>query len=304
MGTAARPAAGGSPAGRARRAPGAESSVGVDGSNAPPAGASEGLWAVPGVTDAPDLTDPGELPKPGGRQQRRKRGERASPEERAERAERSRQIRQAELEADPEAVARQICLRLLTAAPRTRAQLADALRKRGVPEQAAETVLERFADVQLIDDAMFAQAWVDTRHHGRGLARRALAAELRQRGVAAEEIRTAVDRVGPDQELATAQAMVERRLASTRRLPKQTRFRRLMGMLARKGYSEGLAYRVVRAALDSEESDAVRYLDRMAGRDATPAVLLDADRFADRFDEPDLESDEPEPEPDDNSDSW
>jgi regulatory protein len=155
---------------------------------------------------------------------------------------------------DPEAVARQICLRMLTAAPRTRAQLADALHRRGVPAEAAETVLERFADVQLIDDAMFAQAWVDSRHRGRGLARRALAAELRQRGVASEDIQEAVSRLDPEQEAATARVLVDRRLAGTRGLAKPARFRRLMGMLARKGYSEGLAYRVVREALDAEPS--------------------------------------------------
>jgi regulatory protein len=152
----------------------------------------------------------------------------------------------------PEAVARQICLRMLTAAPRTRAQLASALERHGVPAEAAQTVLERFADVQLIDDAMFAQAWVDSRHRGRGLARRALAAELRERGVAPEDIQEAVGRLDPEQEYATARALVERRLASTRHLPQQARFRRLMGMLARKGYPEGLAYRVVREAVDHE----------------------------------------------------
>jgi regulatory protein len=151
--------------------------------------------------------------------------------------------------AGPEAVARQICLRLLTAGPRTRAQLAGALARRGVPEEAARAVLERFADVQLIDDAMFAQAWVDSRHHGRGLSRRALAAELRQRGVAAADIQSAVSRLDPEQEYATARALVERRLESTRGLPEPARFRRLAGMLARKGYPAELAYRVVRAAL-------------------------------------------------------
>jgi regulatory protein len=257
-----------------------------------------------GRAGLPDRGDRDEISGPdraGGRGGRRKRRERRSPEQQAERAERARRDRQAEIETDPEAVARQICLRLLTGAPRTRAQLADALRKRGVPEQAAETVLERFADVQLIDDAMFARAWVDSRHHGRGLARRALAAELRQRGVAAEEIRTAVDRVDPEQEHATACALVERRLAGTRGLPRETRFRRLMGMLARKGYSEGLAYRVVREALDGEDSDAVRHLDRMAGRDATQAGLLDADRFDEAAPEPD---DDPGPGLAGNRDSW
>src|SRR6202020_3376559 len=75
---------------------------------------------------------------------------------------------------DPEARARQVCLRLLTLAPRTRAQLADALRKRGIPDSVADEVLGRLADVGLIDDAAFARAWVESRHHSRGLAGRAL----------------------------------------------------------------------------------------------------------------------------------
>jgi regulatory protein len=156
----------------------------------------------------------------------------------------------ASAQADPESVARLICLRMLTAAPRTRAQLADALRRRGVPDDAAATVLARFADVGLIDDAMFASAWVETRHVGRGLGRRALAAELNQRGVDGADIRAAIDRLSPETELATARALVERRLASMAGQPAQVRARRLAGMLARRGYPSGLVYRVVREALE------------------------------------------------------
>ena len=158
--------------------------------------------------------------------------------------------------ADPETVARQICLQMLTAAPRTRAQLASALVRRGVPQDAANAVLERFADVQLIDDALFAQAWVDSRHHGRGLSRRALAAELRQRGVATPDIQSAVSRLDPEQEQATARALVEQRLEATRGLPLPARIRRLTGMLARKGYPPELSFRVVRAALVGPLPDA------------------------------------------------
>ena len=156
---------------------------------------------------------------------------------------------------DPEAVARLICLRQLTAAPRTRAQLAETLKRRGVPEEAAEAVLGRFTEVGLIDDAMFASAWVESRHHGRGLGRRALAAELNQRGVDRDDIQAAVAKLSPETELATARALVERRLASTASLPVQVRLRRLVGMLARKGYPAGLAYRVVREALDQDRQD-------------------------------------------------
>jgi regulatory protein len=162
---------------------------------------------------------------------------------------------QADQRADPEAVARQICLKMLTATPRTRAQLAAALSRRGVPEEVAEAVLGRFAEVKLIDDAMFASAWVESRHYGRGLSGRALAAELRQRGVAPGDIEAAVSELKPEREIATARALVARRLAGTRGQPLQARIRRLMGVLARKGYPQALAYRVVREALEQEGID-------------------------------------------------
>jgi regulatory protein len=156
---------------------------------------------------------------------------------------------------DPQARARQICLRLLTLAPRTRAQLADALRSRGIPDDAANEVLDRFADVGLIDDAAFARAWVESRHYSRGLTGRALTVELKRRGVDDNEIREAVAELGPDAEVATARRLVEQKLASTGGLPPEVRTRRLAGMLARKGYPPGLAFRVIREAMEAEGTD-------------------------------------------------
>ncbi|OII66444.1 recombination regulator RecX [Streptomyces sp. CC77] len=153
---------------------------------------------------------------------------------------------------DPAERARSVCLRLLTGMPRTRKQLADALHQRGIPDEVAEDVLSRFEDVGLIDDAAFAGAWVESRHHGRGLARRALARELRTKGVDSALIDEAVGQLDPEQEEATARALVERKLRSTRGLERDRRLRRLAGMLARKGYPEGLALRVVRQALEEE----------------------------------------------------
>jgi regulatory protein len=154
---------------------------------------------------------------------------------------------------DPAARARQVCLRMLTLAPRTRAQLAEVLRRRGIPDEVADEVLGRFEDVGLIDDAAFARAWVESRHYSRGLAGRALSAELKHRGVGADEIRTALDeQLGPAAEADAARRLVERRLAGTRGLPPEQRTRRLAGMLARKGYPPGLAFRVIREALEAE----------------------------------------------------
>jgi regulatory protein len=174
----------------------------------------------------------------------------------------------AETEAgDPEAQARQICLRLLTAAPRTRAQLAAALRRRQIPAEAAEAVLARFTDVGLIDDAAFARAWVESRHHSRGLSRRSLSAELRRQGVDADEIREAVDTLDPEQEVATARRLIERKMAGTRGQPSEIRVRRAASALARKGYPAGLVFRLIKDVLEQEgtcdalDLDAVQFLD-------------------------------------------
>jgi regulatory protein len=158
---------------------------------------------------------------------------------------------------DPESVARGICLRALTGAPKTRQQLADLLATRGVPDDAAEAVLDRYTEVGLIDDAAFARAWVSSRQAGRGLARRALSSELRAKGVDPEVAAEAVEAVDDDDERATARRLVDRKVGAMRRLDRATATRRLMGMLARKGYSGGLAAAVVREALDSADIEDV-----------------------------------------------
>ena len=171
---------------------------------------------------------------------------------------------------DPEARARQICLRLLTAAPRTRAQLAQAMHRGGVPAEAAEAILVRFTDAGLIDDAAFARAWVESRHHSRGLSKRSLSAELRRNGVENEQISEAVDTLDPEQEVATARRLVERKMASTRGRPPETRVRQAAGMLARKGYPPGLAFRLIREAMQHEGAEAAIDLDELNEPDADP----------------------------------
>jgi len=153
---------------------------------------------------------------------------------------------------DPESTARLIALRLLDAQPRTRVELERALARRGVPTDAATAVLDRFAEVGLIDDEAFAQAWVTSRHAGRGLGRRALTVELQRRGVDAETIGEAVSAVSAEDEEVAARALVSRRLRTVSGLPRETARRRLVGMLARRGFSQALAARVVDASLSDQ----------------------------------------------------
>jgi len=110
-------------------------------------------------------------------------------------------------DADPAVIARSVALRQLTAAPRTRAQLAEAMARRNVPDEVAEEVLERFEAVGLVDDAEYARMWVESRHSGRGLARRALEHELRTRGVDPVLAREAAGQLDDDAELAAVSGL-------------------------------------------------------------------------------------------------
>ena len=158
-------------------------------------------------------------------------------------------------DADPEAVARTILLNALTGAARSRSELRTKLARKGVPDELAERLLDRFEEVGLVDDQAFARAWVQSRQPGKGLARRALAQELRRKGVDDGVARTALDEVDPDDEVEAARQLVRRKLRTTAGLERDVAVRRLTGMLARKGYPAGVCFRVVREELERAGHD-------------------------------------------------
>jgi regulatory protein len=171
---------------------------------------------------------------------------------------------------DPESVARVICLRQLDRRARTRAELAETLRKRGVPDGVAGKVLDRFTEVGLIDDAALAETAASALHRERGLAGRAVAAKLRQRGVDEQTVAAAIEPIDRDSEYAAARALVGKKLRSLDGLEPAVRVRRLVGLLARRGYPPGLSYEVAREAAAPDAFDA----DDMAGAFA-PSLAQD-----------------------------
>ncbi|WP_204034534.1 regulatory protein RecX [Micromonospora qiuiae] len=220
-----------------------------------------------------------------GRRARTGRGWDASPPRAGDTTPRPRRRSPAN-EADPDAaegagsaprdegeVAREICLRQLSVRPRTRAELAAALARQGISEETASEVLDRYDEVGIIDDAAFARAWVTSRHAGRGLARRALANELRQRGVDGDTASEALGELDETTEAETARALVRRKLRTARGEPDAV-FRRLVGMLARKGYSPGVAIRAVKEALAEQSAEAAAFAEQ-----------IDADALADAEEE-------------------
>jgi regulatory protein len=156
---------------------------------------------------------------------------------------------------EQESLARKILLDALTGQARSRKELADKLEKKEVPPALATRLLDRFEEVGLIDDEAFAKAWIASRQPGKGLARRALAQELRRKGIDDDVARDALDEIDPEDEREAGRRMVRRKLRSLERFDDQTKTRRLVGMLARKGYGAGVAFSIVREELALADED-------------------------------------------------
>jgi regulatory protein len=152
-----------------------------------------------------------------------------------------------------EELARALCLRLLTARARTRAELAGQLAKRGYPDDVSARVLDRLTDVGLVDDAGFAEQWVHSRRANAGKGKRALAAELHTKGVDNDVITSVLGGINPAAERGRAERLVRARLRRENLGDDDARVsRRLVAMLARRGFDQTMAYDVVSAELAGE----------------------------------------------------
>ena len=152
-------------------------------------------------------------------------------------------------ESDPHDVARQIVLRQLAMAPRSRAQLEEKLAQRDCPADVAAAVLDRMTEVGLVDDQAYAQMLVRSQQAGRGLAKRALARELRTKGIDDDLAQEALASISDADERDRARELVDKKLRAMHGLGIEVQTRRLAGMLARKGYSPNLTYAVIRDAI-------------------------------------------------------
>ncbi|KWW40528.1 Regulatory protein RecX [Micrococcus luteus] len=220
---------------------------------------------LPWSTDARPARDGGGAPS--GPRRVRRRNARPSAADAASTPEEARPRRRpgpAPLPADPqerEEAAREVVLRQLALGPRSRGQLEAKLTEREAEPALIARVLDRFEEVRLVDDVAFAEVWVRSRHRSKGLARRAIGHELRQKGVDRDVAAEALEAIDGEDERAAALELVRRRLRGRRvpagngpdaRAERDKVTRRLVGMLGRKGYGGGLAFAVVREALQEQ----------------------------------------------------
>jgi regulatory protein len=147
--------------------------------------------------------------------------------------------------------ARNLVLNRLTRGPRTKKQLAQMLALKEVPEDISLSILDRFEEVHLIDDAAYARAFASDRRASRGLSKSALKRELNQAGVAAEFIDEALEPIQLEDEVLLAINLVRKRWRSVSSLPRDARQRRLAGYLGRRGFGGS----IISAAISAVEQE-------------------------------------------------
>ena len=143
--------------------------------------------------------------------------------------------------------AKNIAYRYLSYRPRSYAEVERKLRDQGFGDVTVRTVLSNLIRLGYIDDEKFADQWAQSRVRLRGLGRRRIEQELRDKGVDRETARRALEDVlTADLEIETAKKAVERKLTTMRTLDRETRRRRLAGFLERKGFSFAVIRHILR----------------------------------------------------------
>ncbi|HUI67174.1 MAG TPA: RecX family transcriptional regulator [Nitrospirota bacterium] len=134
--------------------------------------------------------------------------------------------------------AKNVAYRYLSYRPRSYSEVEKKLRDQGFGNATVLEVLSNLIRLGYIDDEKFADQWAQSRIRLRGLGRRRIEQELRDKGVDRETARRALDDVlTADLEIETARKAAERKLTTMRTLDRETRRRRLAGFLERKGFS-------------------------------------------------------------------
>ena len=142
--------------------------------------------------------------------------------------------------------AQTICLNALAVRAKSRGELAAQLKRRGIPLDVANEVLDRLERSKLINDLDFARAWSKSRLSSKKISKRVLAQELRRKEVADDLIAIALDEISSDDEYEAALQLGERKARSLQNYAEDVRERRITSALARKGYNYGIISRVLK----------------------------------------------------------
>ncbi|PIS14231.1 hypothetical protein COT65_00025 [Candidatus Shapirobacteria bacterium CG09_land_8_20_14_0_10_47_13] len=126
-------------------------------------------------------------------------------------------------------------LRFISVRPRSRKEISDYLNRKKTPEKLVEKIIGRLAEGGLIDDEAFARWWVEQRVTFRPKGKRALLAELGQKGVDREISEKIIGEEIDEERLAGIAA--EKKLRVLKNLPAQELRQKMTNFLLTRGFS-------------------------------------------------------------------
>lgn len=137
---------------------------------------------------------------------------------------------------------------LLACRARTEKEIVDALRQNAYPEQTIARVMARLHEEGYVNDAAFAEQWVNARTV-KGMGARRIRQELRLKGVSQEEIDNALNSTDKNDLLETAVKMAEK-AARGKTLSDSSDRQKVIAALVRRGYDFSTAKAALQRLLE------------------------------------------------------
>ncbi|GAA3833505.1 recombination regulator RecX [Brevibacterium ammoniilyticum] len=149
--------------------------------------------------------------------------------------------------ADAYAKAKKTALNMLAMRDHSSTELREKLLRRDFDPAAVDRLIAKLERSNLLDDGQFAQRFAKAQRESRKLSRSALRRQLVKKGIDEETIAGVVAEVDGEEDL--AREVAEKKARSTRGLDHEVRERRILGMLARRGFSSTICLKVTREVL-------------------------------------------------------
>lgn len=137
-------------------------------------------------------------------------------------------------------------VRFASLRPRSEKEINDWLRKYKVHKSIHKELFNRLKRLDMLDDRKFAQWWVDQRLSFRPRGKRALFAELRQKGIDRDLIKEVLDETKVDEEK-IAFNLLKKRSYRWKNLGKLEAKKKMGEFLARKGFN----WEIIKQAIDA-----------------------------------------------------
>lgn len=132
--------------------------------------------------------------------------------------------------------------------PISEARLRSKMESRGYPPPVVTEAMQRVREQRIVDDKAYAMALVEE-GRGKGHAPLRIKTDMQKRDLSDEAIEAALDTIGDRDPEAGAFAVARDRARRYRDVDTETAYRRLVGYLARRGYTEALSRKVAREAV-------------------------------------------------------